>query len=221
MPDPPFAAEAVLFDLDGVLADSFDVWLAVLAECRARRGLRPLEAGDVRAIWGQGIVADCETLFPGTDPRHLAREYADGFARHIERVRAMPGARETVAALAARGVPLALVTNSPRAMARRVLQALALDPAFEVVAAGDEVPRGKPDPALVRLALERLGVAPAAGVMVGDTPADLEAASRAGVPAVGFRLDGGDARVDRLPGLLDLIVPRDAPGESEEHVAPE
>jgi len=220
MPAPPFAAEAVLFDLDGVIADSFDVWLAVLADGRRKRGLPVLSAAEVRAIWGQGLLADCETIFPGTRPQDLAREYEEGFARHVARIRPVPGAPEVVGALRDRGFRLALVTNSPRAMTRRVLEALALDSAFERIAAGDEVPRGKPDPALVRLALERLRVRPAAAVMVGDTPADLEAASRAGVASIGYRLDGGDARIESLAELPGRLVAREPVGESEDDVAP-
>lgn len=218
MPAPPFAVRAVLFDLDGVLADSFDVWLAVLAECRERRGLPALSPDEVRAIWGQGLLADCETIFPGTRPEDLAREYAEGFARHIDRVRPVPGAPKVVAALRERGLRLALVTNSPRAMAERVLGTLELAPAFDAIAAGDEVPRGKPDPAIVRLALERLGVAPDAAVMVGDTTADLEAASGAGVAAIGFRIDGGDARIDELEALVGFVVPLAGNGQPEDEV---
>ena len=123
----------------------------------------------MRAVWGQGLTADCETLFPGEQPARLAREYDDAFAERVELVRLMDGAGELVAALRGAGIPLALVTNSPVGLARRILDQLQLIDAFRVIAGGDEVARGKPAPDLVLLALRRLGVDGAHSILVGDT----------------------------------------------------
>ncbi len=202
IPRPP---SAVLFDMDGVLVDTFDAWVAVLDECRERRGMPALGPGPVRACWGQGINADCETLFPGERPAILAREYDEGFERHLARVRAEDGIRETVRALRAAGLSTAVVTNSPVALARRILRLLDLEDGFNAIAGGDEVPRGKPDPDLVSLALDRLGCAPRLAVLVGDTMLDVAASRAASVPVVGYKLDGADARIDLLPDLLPLL----------------
>ena len=63
---------------------------------------------------------------------------------------------------------------------------------------------GKPDPAVVHLALSRLGVGPAEAVLVGDTAFDVGAGRAAGVAVIGFGLDA-DARIDRLPDLVSLL----------------
>ncbi len=204
LPRPP---RAVLFDLDGVLVDTFDAWVAVLDECRARRGLPPLGPGPVRATWGQGILADCESFFPGEDPGLLAREYDRGFERHLDRVRLREGTREVLAALEGAGIPAAVVTNSPRALTERILRGLGVAGRFAALACGDEVERGKPDPAVVHLALARLGTGPEGAVLVGDTDLDVAAGHGARIPVVGFGIHGGDARVDamgELPALLAL-----------------
>ncbi|MCU0229914.1 MAG: HAD family hydrolase [Acidobacteria bacterium] len=205
LPRPP---RAVLFDLDGVLADSFEAWVAVLDGCRARRGLPRLGPGPVRASWGQGIAADVQTFFPGETVERLARDYDAGFLEHLDLVRAIDGAVPAVEAIAAAGLPVAVVTNSPVALTRRVLGQLGLEGRVTTIAGGDEVPRGKPDPALVLLALRRLGLPADQAVFVGDTALDVAAGRAARIPVVGFRIPGADARIDRmteLPPLLGLV----------------
>lgn len=201
IPRPP---RAVLFDLDGVLVDTFDAWVAVLDGCRVRRGLPALGDAPIRATWGQGLQADCRSFFPGEDPAVLAREYDQGFLDNLALVRPMPGVDETVRALRGAGRSIGLVTNSPVALARRILAGLGLLAEFDVVAGGDEVPKGKPDPALVHLALARLEVAAAEAVLVGDTGFDVGAGTAAGVAVIGYGLDA-DGRVDRLPDLIPIL----------------
>jgi phosphoglycolate phosphatase len=121
-------------------------------------------------------------------------------------VKGEDGVAWTVRALARASVGTAVVTNSPAALARRILDLLGLADAFDAVAGGDEVPRGKPDPDLLVLALDRLHCPASRAVLVGDTDLDLLAARAAGVAFVGYRLDGGDARIDRLPDLLPLLA---------------
>ncbi len=196
--------KAVLFDMDGVLVESFDAWVAVLDACRVRRGMPPLGPQPIRDSWGQGIAADCRTFFPGEKPAVLAREYDQGFLEHLDLVHVVEGAPGAVAALAAQA-KLALVTNSPVGMARRVLAAKGMLGHFAALACGDEVEVGKPDPAIVRLALARVGAAAPEAALVGDTAFDVEAGRRAGVFVVGFRVDGGDVRIEshaELPAAL-------------------
>ncbi len=183
------APRAVLFDLDGVLIDSFDVWVAVLGDCCSARGLPRPSSDVVRRHWGQGIAADSRTLVRGANPRDLAGEYVRGFERHADRVREIPGARALVRRLRDAGLRLAVVTNSPVRIAEQALAGLGVSADFETICGGDEVAEGKPDPAVVRLALERLGVEPPQAAMIGDTDLDVRAARAAGVHAIGLRVE--------------------------------
>lgn len=204
-PRIPRRLEAVLFDMDGVLVDSFDAWVAVVEGCRVRRGLAPVGVEAVRACWGQGIDADCETLFPGEDPRRLAIEYDGEFPRHLPLVRAEEGALETVRAIASAGLRTAVVTNTPAVLARRIVGEVGLSTHFDCLAGGDEVRRGKPDPEIIFLALRRLGSRPDRAVLIGDTRMDLEAARASGVAMIGYRIGDGDARVERMAEILPLL----------------
>ena len=191
--------------MDGVLIETFDAWYAVMEACRSSRGLSPLGSEAIRRTWGQGILADCRTFFPSTTPVQLAEEYARGFREHVDKVQVEPGAVAALDGLAARGLPLAVVTNSPRQLTEEILRAVGLWERFDAAATGDEVSEGKPAPEIISLALERLGVEAGQGVvMVGDTDNDAEAARRASIPFVGYRIPG-DATIERLDQLWEAL----------------
>jgi phosphoglycolate phosphatase len=76
--------------------------------------------------------------------------------------------------------PLALLSNKGEALSRRILEALGLAPRFRVILGGDSLPTRKPDPAGLRLAAERLGVAAGDAMLIGDTPIDAATAAAAG-----------------------------------------
>jgi HAD superfamily hydrolase (TIGR01509 family) len=106
-------------------------------------------------------------------------------------------------ALGRRGILRAVVTNTPADLARRVLADKGFATRLEVVAAAGEAAE-KPAPDLVRLALARLGVAPAEAIFVGDSDSDLRAARAAGVRMIGLGHEG-DARIGALADLLPLV----------------
>jgi phosphoglycolate phosphatase len=201
LPRPP---RAILFDLDGVLVDTREIWTAVLDDCRKARGLPALDRAAVDAAWGQSLSADCARLFPGADPRELALEYGRVFERFLPRLTPVPGVVPLLAGLERGAIPRAVVTNTPHELARRMLAAAGLTRWLPVVAGSDEVEMGKPDPALLHLALSRLGLDTRDVVFVGDTWNDREAGRAAGIPVVGVRLDA-EARIEALPELAPLL----------------
>ncbi len=125
-----------------------------------------------------------------------------------------PGVVEGLAALRARGLRLACLTNKPTAFARPLLAAKGLDGYFELVFGGDAFERKKPDPLPLLKTCEALGTAPARTLMVGDSSNDAKAARAAGCPVVlvsygynhGEPVRGVDADgfVDSLPDLAAL-----------------
>lgn len=177
---------AVLWDMDGTLVDSEKLWDIAMEALYDRLGgvLTP----QVRAATVGGcaentmrIVYDDLGLEP--DPAAMAasarwmHDYTAGLFDA-----GLPwcdGARELLEALAAAAVPMALVTNTPRALAERALNTIGRG-YFAAVICGDEVPHGKPAPDPYLRAAELLDLDPRACLAVEDSPTGAAAAEAAG-----------------------------------------
>jgi HAD superfamily hydrolase (TIGR01509 family) len=176
--------DALLFDLDGVLVDTYEVWFHLLNDVARRLGHAAVGRDLYRASWGQGIEEDVRRFYPGRSIPEINALYEKHYPDHLERLKVMEGAG---AALAGWAQPKAVVTNSPFAIGSRALEVAGLRVHFRDVVGCDMVARSKPAPDGVLLACEKLGVAPARALMIGDSRFDEGAARAAGVPFVWFR----------------------------------
>jgi phosphoglycolate phosphatase/AHBA synthesis associated protein len=193
---------AVLFDLDGVLIDSYEVWFAVMRAVMRGHGREPITRERFAETWGQPIEHDIAAFFPDLTTEALARAYEARYASELSHLRVIDGAREVLVTLRERGVRTAVVTNSPAAIARAALEHAELP--CDVLVGGDDVARGKPEPDMLIEACRRLGVGTADALMLGDSIYDRKAADAGGVRFVGYRTEG-DARIERLEELLELL----------------
>jgi HAD superfamily hydrolase (TIGR01509 family) len=119
---------------------------------------------------------------PGADVETAMRQYR---AHHPSVMRAgtrlLPGVAETLAALHAAGLRLAVCSNKPRPFTHALLDYLQIAPLFAITVGPEDAPRPKPAPDMLRLALTRLGVPAAAALYVGDMTVDIETARAADV----------------------------------------
>jgi HAD superfamily hydrolase (TIGR01509 family) len=182
---------AVLFDLDGVLVDSFEVWLAVVNEVALRFAAPPLTRAGLERIFGQGIEEDARTLYPGRSVPEIRAAYDAAMPRHVHLVQANPEAAPALDRLGARGIGRAIVTNTQDTLAPRILQAADLAARVDAVQGMGRGLREKPHPDLLLAALEVLGVPARDALMVGDTTYDEEAARAAGVRFVRYDVRSG------------------------------
>ncbi len=204
---------AVLWDMDGVLVDSAPYHYRAWKDTFAEEGLA-LDEATFRRTFGQrndAIIAD--VLGPGLPPERVA---AIGAAKE-QRYRALiarkgltplPGALDWLHRLYRRGIPQAVVSSAPRENIEAILRALGMSGLFQALVSGEEVERGKPDPASFLLAAQRLGMPPKRCVVVEDAPAGVEAAHRAGMACLAVatthpreRLEAAEQVVDSLAGL--------------------
>jgi mannitol-1-/sugar-/sorbitol-6-phosphatase len=201
----------VLFDLDGVLVDSTACIERTWRRWAAEQGL-DAEAV-MRIAHGRRALETIRSVAP-----HLATaaQCAALEAREAREARETDGVRDVAGAAALlAGLPAgrwAIVTSGTRAVAEHRLQVTGL-PVPDVMVCADEVARGKPDPEGYLAAAQRLGVAPAACVVVEDAAAGLEAARAAGMRAVALatthrreELGMADAVADSLSAIS--IEPR-------------
>jgi HAD superfamily hydrolase (TIGR01548 family) len=225
--DTVLAPQAMVFDLDGVLADVHASQRAAMIETAATYGVTvtmsdieaALRGGDAANDWivtqrliaARDVQADLESVTACYQALYLGTGDSTGLREH-ERLIAPRALLERLA----RQLPLAVVTGRPREEARWFLERAGIADLFAAVVCMEDAAR-KPDPAPVRLALTRLGVRRA--WMVGNTPDDVRAAAGAGVVPLGIvapgddllatgaaLADAGAARVlDQLADLEELL----------------
>jgi 2-phosphoglycolate phosphatase len=172
---------AVLFDFDGTLADSYDAITASVNHVRAGHALPPLPVGDVRRMVGHGILQLMADIAPGDPAANAAIYRAHHPSVMYEHTRLLPGVREALRQLSIAGVKLAVCSNKPAEITRKLLEALHISDLFDAALGPEDAGKPKPDPAMLVLALERLGIAKADALYIGDMPLDVETARRAGV----------------------------------------
>lgn len=172
-----------VFDLDGTLVDSLDDLHASVTHALRAVGLPPRTREEVRGFVGEGArILLARAVEPRGElvERALAAWRAHYEAHCLDRTRPYPGID---ALLAGAGRALAVHTNKPGAMARKILAGLGLLPRFAAVLGGDEAAR-KPDPMGLLEIMARIGAAPGDTVLVGDSRHDVAAARAAGVSMV-------------------------------------
>ncbi|HET6266652.1 MAG TPA: HAD family hydrolase [Acidobacteriota bacterium] len=194
----------IIFDLDGVLVDSYECWYALVNDALKLTGRRPATKAEFDATWGQGPDADQASFFPSWSVDQILRYYDDHFADYAKNVRVMDGAADTLAALRSKGLLLAVASNSPRKIVEVLLQHAKLLDYFESIVGFDEVVHGKPEPDLILHVLEHWQMDRSDAFYVGDSPFDAEAAKKAEIFFVGFRRPG-DATISQLAQLSDFV----------------
>ena len=176
---------AVLFDLDGTLADTVPFILQCYRHTmRTHRGCELPDEEWLRTIGTP--LRDQLRAFATSDEEVLAMvETYVAFQRlrHHDQIRAFPGARSVLESLAETGAELAVVTSKGREMTARTLDTCGLGDLLTLRICADDVTRGKPHPEPVHLALSALGLSERAGevLFVGDSPFDVQAGLEAGV----------------------------------------
>jgi HAD superfamily hydrolase (TIGR01509 family) len=211
--------EAVIFDLDGVLLQTEELWDEVRERFVRERGGR-YDAAAQRAMMGMSSLEWSrfihEELGVPDSPEAISAEVARLLeARYRERLPLIPGAVEAVRRLAS-GWPLGLASSSNRSLIDAALELSGLAELFRVTVSSEEVARGKPSPDVYLEAARRLGVAAGRCAAIEDSHSGIRSAKAAGMRVIAIpnasyppdaeALAGADVVLDSLDDLTAKIV---------------
>ncbi len=213
---------AVLFDLDGTLLNTLDDIAASANRVLVQHGYPPHPVDDYRFFVGQGVTQLITRILP-TDQQNNATliescltAFREDHVRNFQvMTRPYAGVVETLNELAGRGLKLAVLSNKPDEMTRQCVAAFFADLRFDIVMGQQVGIPHKPDPTGARLIAERLQIAPARFLYLGDSSIDMQTAIAAGMFPVGalwgFRPreellnSGARALINRPGDLLHLL----------------
>jgi 2-phosphoglycolate phosphatase len=176
---------AVIFDMDGTLADTFALVVAAWNAALSAHAGREYAAAEVIARFG---IPD-SAMIRRELPEHLGDTAVEVYhrayeAQHTPLAHAFDGITEMLAAIKDRGLPTGVVTGKGQRSARITLAALGWERMFDAVVTGEDVARQKPDPEGLFIVCKQLGVQPRDSVFVGDSPADIGAGKNAGMKTI-------------------------------------
>lgn len=181
--------DALLFDLDGTLADTDKLHLLAMQQLLHEEGRSLTEAEFEAHVSGRANADLCRYLFPDRPlSEHLtfADRKEQRFRELSPTLQPTPGLLRLLAYAEQRRIGMTVVTNAPRANAEHMLAALDLSGRFEHVLVAEELPRAKPDPLPYLTGLERLGARADHALAFEDSVPGVTAASRAGILTVGL-----------------------------------
>jgi phosphoglycolate phosphatase len=178
--------KAVLFDLDGTLADTAPDLGAALNRMRAERGLDAIPLDEIRPCashGARGLLGLGFSISPADDNYEALRdEFLDLYERDLfNETQLFPGIPELLNTLETRGLPWGVVTNKAERFALPLLELMALKDRAACIIGGDTTGKTKPHPEPLFAASRRIDVSCADCVYVGDDRRDVEAAIAAGM----------------------------------------
>jgi HAD superfamily hydrolase (TIGR01509 family) len=184
----------VLLDVDGTLVDSNDAhaeaWVRALADCGHNVPFTTVRkligmGGDKLLPKVAGINAD------SNEGKKISERRGELFlTEHAPLLRPFPGARELLLRMRERGLKLVVASSAKKSELEPLLSVCGAIGLIDGMTSADDANRSKPDPDIVREALEEIRLPADDVLMLGDTPYDVEAAMRAGVRIIAFRCGG-------------------------------
>jgi beta-phosphoglucomutase len=195
------SAYGVLWDVDGVIIDSAGQHRQAWRQLAEEEGL-PYAEDAFWASFGMRNSDVIPRLYGVAGPPERIQELADRkeslYRELVAREgKALPGARELMAALHAAGYRQALASSAPEANIALIVRLLGLGPLLEATVSGEMVACGKPAPDIFLAAAARVGVGPERCLVIEDAPAGVEAAHAGGMRCLAVRRAG----VADAPGL--------------------
>ncbi len=206
----------VILDVDGTLVDSNDAHAVAWVDVLRADGFS-VAYDRVRHLIGMGsdkLLPTLTAINPDTPTgQRLAARHLDIFKRdYLPYIQPFPGVRALAVRMREQGLKLAVASSASSEVLGTLLDIAEVRDLIEYTTSNDDADRSKPDPDIVQATLRRTGEQPEHAMMIGDTPYDIEAAARAGIPAIALRCGGGWSEQDLAGAVgvyddpLDLLL---------------
>jgi HAD superfamily hydrolase (TIGR01549 family) len=195
-----FIPSALLFDLDGVLVDSVDAWLAALNTAMKISGNRLISKKEfIENYWGFDLNNTISKI--GLDKKIVAI-CNKSYENHINKVRLMPEVKETLEKLI--NYKKGIITNTPKDRTMQVIDKLNLGNYFSTIVTSDDVENSKPSPEIIFKACKNLNVKSEEVVSIGDTLSDVKAGKAAGCTVIGLNIQA-DYKIEKISEIIKII----------------
>jgi phosphoglycolate phosphatase len=213
-PDMTLRYQAVLFDLDGTLVDSYAALTEAVNYARREHGLSDLSTARIRDFVGDGLETLLQRAFEIADVPFSVR---DAFESRYDEVccgesRILDDVETTLEELDRLGVAMAVCTNKPTTFSKKILDYLELSRRFRAIVGPDLAGARKPDAQHVLRTLEAAGCSTDQALFVGDMPIDVEAARNSGIDVAVVTTGSSsyeqlvDARPDHVLGRFSDLL---------------
>jgi len=186
---------AILLDVDGTLVASNEsharAWVVALAEFGFA-----ISVSQMRPLIGMGGDKILPRVHPNLDEEHepgksiVARRLSIFLERYAPRLKPTPGATELLDRFGERGLLRVAATSASETEFKAIVEAAGIEQHLDLWTTADDADRSKPDPDIVQSALAKAKIGKSEALFIGDTPYDIEAAHRTGIPIVAFQCGG-------------------------------
>ena len=214
---PAAKTRAILLDVDGTLVDSNESHARAWVEAFEEAGV-DVPFDQVRRAIGMGgdklMPAVSGISEESPQGRQISTRRGEIFrSKYLPSLTALPGSRALAMELKRRGFTLVAASSASRDELSKLLRIAGVDDLLEGRTSSDDADESKPAPDIIEAALQRAHATPQEAVLIGDTPYDVEAGERAGVPTIGFRSGGWNDE-----GLRGAIAIYDGPADLLTHL---
>ena len=212
--------EAVIFDMDGVLTDSEDMWQQNEKDLFSAIGieLTPAHLEESRGLRAEEMVALWISRFSisGEDPHKLRDKYDSLMLEKMKTVvPIMEGAREALDYIKSKGLPMALASNSTMEQIRAIVERFGFESYFEILLTGVDMEAGKPHPAIYLESARRMNKKPELCLAIEDSYFGMKSALAAGMKVIVLpdpkeyeqtRFDAADKKIRSLNEINDQLL---------------
>jgi len=196
--------KAILFDMDGVLLDSYKMWFSMFEHALKKFMNQSLTDKEFKEhVWSRSFKVLVKEYFPGKE-KEVAAYYFPKVKDYMEQMEVYP-VEDVLKQLKEKNLKLAIVSNTFTSTVNQMLEKAGFDKYFDLVLGGDCVEHAKPAPDSLLFCLKELNLKPEQAIYVGDSRYDIQAGKAANVFTVGLKIDSGDKQIKDLKELLDLV----------------